>query len=120
LTAFRLSRTILLFCLRAVPAFAQFAVFDVGFISAAVTAVPIAAANVVIVIAEAIAFKFGRTAGVFEVRDTRITLLNVGAVQTFACLAVLVIFGTATVTTIPVTTRVVIIVVAVAIAFPLR
>jgi len=93
LTAFRLSRTILFFRLRAVQAFAQFAVFDVGFIPATVTAVPIAAAIVVIVIAEAIAFKFGSTTGFFEVRDTRITLLNVGAVQTFACLTVLVIFG---------------------------
>ena len=62
---------------------------------------------VMVTIAEAIAFKFGSTTGFFEVIDTRITLLNVGAVQTFACLTVLVIFGTATITTIPVTTRVV-------------
>ena len=61
----------------------------------------------IVTIAEAIAFEFGRTAGFFEVRDAFITLLNVGAVQTLALLTVFVIFGTATVTTIPATTRVV-------------
>lgn len=62
---------------------------------------------IMLTIAEAIAFKFGSFAGIFEVRDACITLGNVRAVQTFACLTVLVIFASAAVTTIPIATRVV-------------
>ena len=60
-----------------------------------------------VTIAVAIALEFGSTAGLFEVRDALITLLNVRAVQTFVLLEVFVLFGTATVTTIPVATRIV-------------
>jgi len=112
--------TIFRFLLCTVQAEALGAIFLVGFISAAITTIPITATNIVVVIAVAIALELGSTTSLLEVVDALVTLLNVCAVLTFTFLAVFVIFGTATVAAIPCATSIVVVVVAVAIAFPVR
>jgi len=114
-----LSGTIFRFRFCAVQALAQLAIFDVGFISAAVATVPIAAADIVVVIAEAVALELGSAAAFLEVINACITLFNVCAVLTFTFLAVFIVFGTATVAAIPIATSVVVVVIAVVIAFPI-
>jgi len=115
-----LSGTIFLLRLRAVSALTQLAIFDVRFVSTAVAAVPSAAANVVVVIAEAVSLELGSATAFLEVVDTLITFLHVCAVLAFAFFAVFVIFGTATVASIPAATSVIVVIVTVSIAFPVR
>ena len=52
-------------------------------------------------VAVTVPLEFGRTTCVLEVFDASIAFGNVRAVQTFACFAVPVVFGTATITAIP-------------------
>ena len=58
-------------------------------------------------IAEAVSLELGSATAFLEVVDTLITFLHVCAVEAFAFLAVFVIFGTATVASIPVATSVI-------------
>ena len=58
-------------------------------------------------IAEAVSLELGSATAVLEVVDTLITFLDVCAVLAFTFLAVLVIFGTATVASIPAATSVI-------------
>ena len=58
-------------------------------------------------IAEAVSLELGSATAVLEVVDTLITFLDVCAVLAFAFLAEFVIFGTATVATIPIATGIV-------------
>jgi len=110
--------TIFRFHLCTVPAVANFAIFLVSLISAAITTIPIAATNIIVVITESIALELGSATTLLEVVDTLITFLYVCAVLAFTLLAVFVIFGTATVASIPVATSDIVVIVTIAIAFP--
>jgi len=112
-----LPRTFYGLFLGAIQAFACFAIFDVGFGSAAVTSVPSTTTVIIVVITVAIALIFSSTTILLKILDTSVPLSNICAVQAFACFAVLIIFGATAITPIPVTASVVIVIVAVVIGF---
>jgi len=117
--AFRLAGACLLVFTCTVPALAIFAIFIIVRRSAAVTTVPLAAGNIITVVAVFIALELRSATTFFHVLDTSVALNLIRAVQAFAFFAVSVIFGATTVTAIPSTASIVIVIVAVTIAFPL-
>jgi hypothetical protein len=117
---FLLAGTLRGFCLGAILALALFAIFDVAFLSTAVTIVPRATTKIVGVVAVAVAFEFRSATSLLEIFDTCIAPSLVRAVLAFAFFAVFVIFGATTVTAIPSTASIIIVVIAVAVTLPIR